>query len=106
MAQDSKVKRRMRRLKRENSLLYRELELRMAQTQQLAQMLMQSRQDWKELKATLEEAEQQEMQPTPTLTITKVEDELDSPEGAQFEEDHLGVVRDETEAQSDDSATA
>lgn len=89
----------MRRLKRENSLLFRQTQIQLGQMQQLANLVMKSQQDWKDLKATLEQAEgQQEMQPTPELVINVVEDELDTPEGAQFAEDHLGVMADETEA--------
>jgi hypothetical protein len=78
MAQDSKVKRYTRRLKRENTLLYNQTVLMQAQMQQLAQMVMKSQKDWQDLKATLEAEEQADMQPTPSLTITRVEDEADA----------------------------
>jgi phage shock protein A len=75
MAQDSKRARYLRRLKRENTLLFRQTQIQQEQLAQLAQGLMKSQNDWNSLKATLEQAEQAEMQPTATYTITRVEDE-------------------------------
>jgi phage shock protein A len=78
MAQDSKRARYLRRLKRQNTLLFRQTQHQQTQLQQLAQGLMKSQKDWNDLKATLEQAEQAEMQPTPAVTVTKVEDETES----------------------------
>lgn len=86
MAQDSKVKRRLRRLKRQNTLFLRAI------------VGLQKERDFYRnaiIEMGKKHDEAAEAPKTPSLTITHIEDELDTPEGAQFAEDHLGVVKDE-----------